>query len=185
MISPWKRANIQRSFDSEPNYTRCAKECHVDPKTVHKYTDKGAGPKRPAQREYRARTAPSDGYWPEIKELLENDSKLKLCAILEFLLDKYPAKFDPSWRRTLERRMGRWAIGNQITKDVTCSQNHRPGDVLAFDFTEVASLSITVASTSWRGLLFHATLTHSNWYYVELCLSESYEASSVAFKMHF
>ena len=40
MISPWKRANIQRSFDSDPNYTRCAKECHVDPKTVHQYTDK-------------------------------------------------------------------------------------------------------------------------------------------------
>ncbi len=36
MISPWKRANIQRSFDSDPNCTRCAKECHVDPKTGHK-----------------------------------------------------------------------------------------------------------------------------------------------------
>ena len=60
MISPWKRANIQRSFDSEPNYTRCAKECHVDPKTVHKYTDKGVVPKRPAQREYRTRIAPLD-----------------------------------------------------------------------------------------------------------------------------
>lgn len=67
MISPWKRANIQRSFDSEPNYTRCAKECHVDPKTVHKYTDKGVVPKRPAQRDYRTRTAPLDEYWPEIK----------------------------------------------------------------------------------------------------------------------
>lgn len=176
MISPWKRANIQRSFDSEPNYTRCAKECHVDPKTVHKYTDKGAVPKRPAQREYRTRIAPLDEYWPEIKELLENDSRLKPYAILEFLLDKYPAKFDPSWRRTLERRMGRWAIENQIAKDVTCSQNHQPGDVLAFDFTEVASLSITVASAPWRGLLFHATLTYSNWEYTELCLSESYEA---------
>ena len=176
MISPWKRSNIQRSFDSDPNYTRCAKECHVDPKTVHKYTDKDVVPKRTTQREYRTRTAPLDEYWPEIKVLLENDPKLKPYAILEFLLDKYPTKFDPSWRRTLERRMGRWAIENQIAKDVTFSQIHQPGDVLAFDFTELASLKITVASAQWSGLLFHATLTYSNWEYGELCLSESYEA---------
>ena len=90
MISPWKRANIQRSFDSDPNYTRCAKDCHVDPKTVHKYTDKDVVPKSTTQRVYRTRTAPLDEYWPEIKVLLENDPKLKPYAILEFLLDKYP-----------------------------------------------------------------------------------------------
>jgi hypothetical protein len=176
MISAWKRANIQRTFDSDPNYTRCAKDCHVDPKTVHKYTDKDVVPKRTTQREYRTRTAPLDEFWPEIKVLLENDPKLKPYAILEFLLDKYPTQFDPSWRRTLERRMGRWAIENQIAKDVTFSQIHQPGDVLAFDFTELASLNITVASAQWSGLLFHATLTYSNWEYAELCLSESYEA---------
>jgi hypothetical protein len=42
--------------------------------------------------------------------------------------------------------MGRWAIENQIAKHVTFSQIHQPGDVLAFDFTELASLKITVAS---------------------------------------
>ena len=52
MISPWKRANIQRSFDSEPNYTRCAKECHVDPKTVRKYIDKDVVPKPLGKRDY-------------------------------------------------------------------------------------------------------------------------------------
>ncbi len=176
MISPWKRAHIQRSFDSKPNYTRCAKECHVDPKTIRKYTDKDVVPTPLAQREYLTRTAPLDEYWPEIKQLLENDPKLKPYTILEFMTDKYPGKFDPSWRRTLERKIGRWAIENQIAKDVTCSQNHLPGDVLAFDFTESATLCITVASVPWRGLIFHSTLTYSNWEYAELCLSESYEA---------
>ena len=176
MISAWKRANIHRFFDSDPNYTRCAKECHVDPKTVHKYTDSNVVPKRATKRAYRTRTAPLDAYWPEIKALLENDPKLKPYAILEFMLDKYKTDFDSSWRRTLERRMERWAIDNQIAKDVTCSQVHQPGDVLAFDFTEVASLNIMVASVHWRGLLFHATLTYSNWEYAELALSESFEA---------
>jgi hypothetical protein len=177
MISPWKRANIQRSFDSEPNFTRCAKECHVDPKTVRKYVDKDVVPKSPAQREYRTRTAPFEAFWPEVKELLAKDPKLKPYVILEFMLDMYPNSFDPSWRRTLERRMGRWTVENEIAKDVTCSQNHLPGDVLAFDFTESATLSITVASVPWRGLIFHSTLTYSNWEYAELCLSESIRAS--------
>ena len=176
MISAWKRANIRRFFDSDPNYTRCAKECHVDPRTVHKYTDGNVVPKRATQRDYRTRTAPLDAFWPEIKALLENDPKIKPYAILEFMLDKYKTEFDASWRRTLERRIERWVIENQIAKDVTCSQVHQPGDVLAFDFTEVASLNITVASVPWRGLLFHATLTYSNWEYAELAMSESYEA---------
>ena len=176
MISPCKRANIQRSFDSDPNYTHCAKECHVDTKTVRKYTEKNVVPKPMGQREYQTRIAPLDEFWPEIKELLDNDSKLKPYAILEFMMDKYPNKFDPSWRRTLERRIVRWGIENQIGKNVTCSQIHQPGDVLAFDFTEAASLSITVASVAWQGLIFHSTLTYSNWEYAQLCLSESYEA---------
>ena len=44
----------------------------MNPKTVHKYTDKDVVPKRTTQREYRTRTAPLDEYWPEIKVLLEN-----------------------------------------------------------------------------------------------------------------
>ena len=42
------------------------------------------------QREYQTRIAPLDEYWPEIKELLDNDSKLKPYTILEFMMDKYP-----------------------------------------------------------------------------------------------
>mgnify|MGYP000677444130 CR=1 FL=1 len=86
MISPWKRANIQRSFDSDPNYTRCAKECHVDPKTVHKYTDKDVVPKRTTQREYRTRTAPLDEYWPEINPLVAIDFGNSFPALEDFLV---------------------------------------------------------------------------------------------------
>ena len=178
MISFWKRAKIRRLYDSEPNVTHCAKECHVDPKSVRKYVDKNVAPatasKKP--REQPTRTAPLDEFWPEIKTLLENDSRLKPYAIFEFFIDKYPNKFEHSWRRTLERRIGQWKLEQQIEKNVVCSQIHQAGDVLAYDFTELASLNITVASQSWRGLLFHATLTQSNWEYGELCLSESYEA---------
>ena len=176
MISFWKQAKIRRLFDSEPNVTHCAKECHVDLKSVRKYVDKNAAQAIKKPREQPTRTTPLDEFWPEIKLLLENDPKLKPYAILEFFVDKYPTKFEHSWRRTLERRIGQWKLEQQIEKNVTCSQSHQAGDVLAYDFTELASLNMTVASQSWRGLLFHATLTQSNWEYGELCLSESYEA---------
>lgn len=176
MISFWKIAKIRRLYDSEPNVTHCAKECHVDPKSVRKYVDKDVAPATKKPREQPTRTAPLDEFWPEIKTLLENDPKLKPYAILEFFVDKYPTKFEHSWRRTLERRIGQWKLEQQIEKNVVCSQTHQAGDVLAYDFTELASLNITVASQPWRGLLFHATLTQSNWEYGELCLSESYEA---------
>ena len=176
MISFWKRAKIQRLFDSEPNVTRCAKECHVDPKSIRKYVDKNVATAIKKVREYPTRTAPLDEFWPEIQTLLENDPKLKPYAILEFFVDKYPNKFEHSWRRTLERRIGQWKLEQQIEKNVVCSQNHSPGDLLAYDFTELESLRITIASQAWSGLLFHATLTQSNWEYGELCLSESYEA---------
>ena len=93
MISFWKRAKIRRLYDSEPNVTHCAKECHVDPKSVRKYVDKNVAPATKKPREHPTRTAPLDEFWPEIKTLLENDSRLKPYAIFEFFIDKYPNKF--------------------------------------------------------------------------------------------
>ncbi|MFY7876315.1 MAG: hypothetical protein ACOVQM_12770 [Pirellula sp.] len=40
MIKPWKQAKVQRVFCAIHNYSKTAKECDVDPKTVHKYVDK-------------------------------------------------------------------------------------------------------------------------------------------------
>ena len=122
MISFWKRAKIRRLFDSEPNVTHCAKECHVDPKSVRKYVDKNVASVTKKPRQQPTRTAPLDEFWPEIKTLLENDPKLKPYAIFEFFVDKYPTKFEHSWRRTLERRIGEWKLEQQIEKNVVCSQ---------------------------------------------------------------
>ena len=60
MISFWKRAKIRRLYDSEPNVTHCAKECHVDPKSVRKYVDKNVAPATKKPREHPTRTAPLD-----------------------------------------------------------------------------------------------------------------------------
>ena len=68
MISPWKQAKIRRVFGGNHNYSETAKECDVDPKTVHKYADEqlSTKPVEKPQRAYKTRVdAEFEGYWPE------------------------------------------------------------------------------------------------------------------------
>lgn len=182
MISQWKISKLRRLRQSNYSITRCAKECHVDRKTARKYADDQTAHTQPAKakRAYTTRVTGFDRFWPEIQGMLELEKDLKPYILLEHMLDKYPANFQPSWQRTLERRISKWRITNGIEKEVSFSQIHKPGDVLAVDFTDLSSLSIRVASQllDSNHLVFHATLTYSNWEYVEFCRSESFEALS-------
>jgi hypothetical protein len=134
-------------------------------------------------RGYRTRKDPLADYWSEVQELLKHDSQLKPFAILEWLKQKHnraggePAVTD-SIRRTLERRVGRWKLDHGVEQEVTFSQVHHPGDVIAFDFVVMNSLGVTIGGRPFDHMLFHAVFTYSNWEYVHLCHSESYEALS-------
>ena len=152
----------------------------MDRKTARKYTeDLSASPvSAKAPRAYTTRVTDFDKFWPEIQSMLELENDLKPYIILEHMLEKHKDAFDPKWKRTLERRISKWRIANGIEKDVSFSQIHKPGDVLAIDFTDLSSLGIRIASELLESnhLIFHATLTYSNWEYVEFCRSESFEA---------
>ena len=152
----------------------------MDRKTARKYTeDLSASPvSAKAPRAYTTRVTDFDKFWPEIQSMLELENDLKPYIILEHMLEKHKDAFDPKWKRTLERRISKWRIANGIEKDVSFSQIHKPGDVLAIDFTDLSSLGIRIASELLESnhLVFHATLTYSNWEYVEFCRSESFEA---------
>ena len=181
MISPWKQAKIRRVFGGNHNYSETAKECEVDPKTVHKYSDPQLSPKpvEKSLRAYKTRVAAEfEGFWPEIESLLEENHGLKPYAILDHMIEKHNEAFSPSWQRTLERRISNWKIENGVGKDVSFSQIHKPGDLLAIDFTDLSKLAIRIGSELMdrNFLAFHATLTYSNWEYAEHCRSESFEA---------
>jgi hypothetical protein len=152
----------------------------VDRKTARKYTEdlSASTSSTKAPRAYTTRVTEFDKFWPEIQSMLELENNLKPYIILEHMLEKHKDAFQPSWQRTLERRISRWRISNGIQKEVTFSQIHKPGDVLAIDFTDLSSLGIRIASEllDSNHLVFHATLTYSNWEYVEFCRSESFEA---------
>ena len=51
-------------------------------------------------------------------------------------------------------------------------------DVIAFDFVVMNSLKITIGGKRFDHMMFHAVFTYSNWEYVHVCHSESFEALS-------
>jgi transposase len=122
-------------------------------------------------------------FWSEIEALLRQDPQLKPYAILDWLKEKYnppagPPRVSDSIRRTLERRVQSWKLKQDVKREVKFPQVHHAGDVIAFDFVCMNSLKITIDGKPFDHLMFHAVFTYSNWEYVHLCHSESFEALS-------
>lgn len=162
-----------------------ARRLKMSEKTIRKYRGAGLLPsqiERP-QRTYRTRPDPLEEFWAEIEERLEHDSRLKPYAILDWLKQKYnspegEARVTDSIRRTLERRVQRWKLEHGVQQEVTFPQVHHAGDVIAFDFVVMNSLKVTIGGKPFDHMMFHAVFTYSNWEYLHLCHSESFEALS-------
>lgn len=128
------------------------------------------------QRTYRTHPDKLAPYWNEVEELLKNASQLKAYVLFAEMAKRHPEAFEPSWQRTIERRVRDWKLEQRVEKDVTFDQVHEPGDVLTVDFTNMNELGIIIANQKFDHMLFHAALTYSNWEYIDLCFSESFEA---------
>jgi transposase len=168
--------------------TSVARRLRMGEKTIRKYRDANRLPsqiERPV-RTYRTRQDPLEDFWGEIAERLEEEPRLKPYAILDWLKQKYnpPAgeegedRVTDSIRRTLERRVQQWKLEHGVEQEVTFPQVHHPGDVIAFDFVVMNALKVTIGNKPFEHLMFHAVFTYSNWEYVHLCHSESFEALS-------
>lgn len=148
----------------------------MDRKTAADILNQPALPVAQPQRTYRTHPDKLAPYWNEVEELLKNDSKLKAYVLFAEMAKRHPEAFEPSWQRTFERRVRDWKLEQRIEKDVTFDQVHEPGDVLAVDFTNMNELGIVIANQKFDHMLFHAAATYSNWEYIDLCFSESFEA---------
>lgn len=163
-----------------------AKTLEMGERTIRKYRDQGILPSQQPKpkRTYRTRIDPLEAYWPEIEAFLEADPRLKPVALLDWLKEKYndpetgEGPVSDSIRRTLERRVQKWKLDHQVSQEVTFPQVHHAGDVIAFDFVNLNALGVTIGGRAYDHLLFHAVFTYSNWEYVHLCHSESFEALS-------
>jgi hypothetical protein len=163
-----------------------ARSLKMGQRTIRHYRDADILPSQRERhpREYRTRKDPLESFWPEIEELLKEDPRLRPFALLDWLKQKYnpPAegpgevRITDSIRRTLERRVQQWKLQHGVQQEVHFPQVHHPGDVIAFDFVVLNDLRITIQGRPYDHMLFHAVFTYSNWEYVHLCHSESFEA---------
>lgn len=162
------RARVRRLWNQGFSISQSARKCKMDRKTAAKIVHHPDRPSTKMPRTYRTHLDKLAPFWSEVEELLKNDSKLKPYALFEEMRRRHPKSFDPSWKRSLERRVHAWKIDQRIEKDVTFDQNHQPADVLAVDFTNMNDLSITISGQRFDHLVFHAVLTYSNWEYIEV-----------------
>jgi hypothetical protein len=130
-------------------------------------------------RWWRTRADPYATVWEQdVVPLLEADRKGELQAktIFEELEARYPGRFKPGQRRTLERRVRDWRALSGPGKEVFFSQEHPPGREGAFDFTRASKLEVRIAGELLVHLLFVFKLSCSGWTWVQVAFGETYEA---------
>ena len=127
----------------------------------------------------RTRVDPYADVWDtDIVPLLKADVHGKLYArtILELLMEKYPTRFSWSQLRTLERRVKEWREEQDMGPEAFIPQEHLPGLEAQVDFTNGASLKVTIGGAAYRHKLGHFVLSHSKARYVHPATTESFPA---------
>lgn len=142
--------------------------------------EQGPLPSQARQRRWwRTRPDPFAEVWEQdVVPLLEADraGELQVKTIFEELVDRYPGRFQPGQRRTLERRVRDWRAVSGPEKKVVFPQEHPPGREGVLDFTHAKPLEVCIAGELLVHLLFVFKLSCSGWTWVQVAFGETYEA---------
>lgn len=112
----------------------------------------------------------------EVVPLLRCAPGIRPVAVLEEMLRRHPG-LPRAVRRTLERRIRAWRAIHGTQRDVVFRQVHEAGRLGLSDFTEMASLGITVAGVALEHRLYHFRLACSGFEHAHVILGgESYVA---------
>jgi hypothetical protein len=170
----------------ESSLAVAARRTGMDEKTARKYRD---GDRLPSQmkfeRTWRTRVDPFEEVWAEVQERLELEPRLRAVTLFTWLQERHPGRFPDSQRRTFERRVREWRSTQGPPQEVFFPQVHHPGRLAASDFTSMNGLGVTIDRQPFDHMLFHCTLTYSNWESATICFSESFEALSVGLQNAF
>ena len=172
------RRLMKLTRDGLPLSTAAAK-AGMDEKTARKYRKAGLLPselKKP--RNWRTRPDAFGEEWPEIETMLREAPGLEAVTLFEDLQRRRSGQFQDGQLRTLQRRVRAWRGLHGPEAEVFFPQVHHPGVNGQSDFTSMNALDITVSGLRFPHLLYHFVLPYSNWEYVEVCYSESFESLS-------
>jgi hypothetical protein len=127
-------------------------------------------------RHWRTREDPFAEVWAEVEQMLDIDAGLQAKTVFEELERRYPERFKRGQLRTLQRRFRSWRARHGPPKEVYFPQVHDPGEQCQSDFTDMTSLYVTIDGEPYPHLCYHFVLSYSNWEWVVLAPSESFEA---------
>lgn len=128
---------------------------------------------RPSPHTWRTRPDPLEEIWPEALGMLREAPELEAKALFEHLRAMGPREMGAGLLRTFQRRVRRWRLMEGGEKEVYFTQDHKPGEELAVDWTDMGSLKITIGGRIFEHKLFHAVLPYSNWEWATPARSES------------
>ena len=132
-----------------------------------------------AMEKVRTRRRPdplADFFDAEVIPMLKAAPGLRAVAVFEEMQRRHP-HLSPGARRTLERRIRSWRARHGADQDVIFRQVHEPGRMGLSDFTDMADLSVTIASEPLDHRLYHFRLVYSGFEHAHVILGgESYVA---------
>jgi transposase len=183
MVTDQQVRRLWMLINSEETQITAAVRAGMDVKTARKYLTSGKLPSQTkAAHNWRTRQDPFRDVWLEVKEMISANPGLEGKTIFKYLKEKYPNEYFDGQLRTLQRRIKQWRAQEGPCKEVFFPQMHHPGELCASDFTHMSNLGVTIHGEIFRHLLYHFTLTYSNWGTGSVCFSESFESLSAGFQ---
>jgi transposase len=183
MVTDQQVRRLWMLINSEKTQAIAAAKAGMDTKTARKYIKSGNLPSQCKIRHtWRTREDPFRDSWLEIRDMLSANPGLEAKTVFEYIKTKYPGAYDDGQLRTLQRRVKRWRAQEGPPKEVFFPQEHYPGQLCASDFTHMSNLGVTIRGEVFKHLLYHFTLTYSNWETGSICFSESFESLSCGFQ---
>jgi len=122
---------------------------------------------------WRTREDPLEALWPQALAMLRQAPELEDKALFEHLAQSHPGGVKDGLLRTFQRRVRSWRLAEGPEKEVFFTQDHKPGEVLAVDWTDMDGLGIMIEGKFLAHKLFHGVLPYSNWEWAVRARSES------------
>lgn len=122
---------------------------------------------------WRTREDPLEAVWPQALEMSRQAPELEAKALFEHLAQCHPGGIKDGLLRTFQRRVRSWRLAEGPEKEVFFTQDHKPGEVLAVDWTDMGGPGIMIEGKVLVHKLFHAVLPYSNWEWAVRAYSES------------